>query len=210
MENKLTAHGARARWRTWRRCLRGQRRARSIPRRWSRPFFNDTARGWRLQLSTVSFIASSSWAVLPARASPRGEPANRLHSTWALADLAWLSSRPMRGTLHPTPLAEALLHRHRVRSAATASRRRNQSVQVPWRAACARFSPSRTSRPPTRHARTGGFGMVAWSMRGALHPTPLTEALLHRHRARSAAAASDYYDYTFQIPGRAATRRFAP
>ena len=52
VENRPTAHGARARWRTWRGCLRGQRATRSIPRRWPRLFFTDTAPGRRLRLRT--------------------------------------------------------------------------------------------------------------------------------------------------------------
>ena len=105
----------------------------------------------------------------------------------------------MLGALYPAPLAEALDHQHRVTLAATASKRRNQSVQIPWRAARARFAPSRTSRPPIQHVRAGGLGVVAWSMRGALHPTPLAETLLHRHRARSAAMASKYHGYTVKF-----------
>ena len=154
----------------------------STPLRWPRLFFTDTAPGRRLRLRNVmpSFRIR---AARPARASPRGEPADRPRSTRALADLAWLSSRPTRGALHPTPLAEALLHRHRARSAAAASKRRDHSFRIPWRAARARFAPWRTGRPPTEHARAGGLGVVVFAAnagrapphavgRGSSSPTP--------------------------------------
>ena len=170
-------------WQTWRGCLRGQRATRSTPRRWPRLFFTDTAPGRRLRLRNVVATASDSRGARPARASPRGEPANRPRSTRALADLAWLSSRPTRDALHPTPLAEALLHRHRARSAAAASKRRGHRVRLPWRAARARFAPWRTGRPPTEHARAGGLGVVVFAAnarrapphavgRGSSSPTP--------------------------------------
>ena len=54
--------------------------------------------------------ASESRGARPPCAWPCGEPADRPWSMRALADLVWLSSRPTRGTLHPTPLAEALIH----------------------------------------------------------------------------------------------------
>ena len=264
VENRPTAHGARARWRTWRGCLRGQRATRSTPRRWPRLFFTDTAPGRRLQLR-ISWPPFDSRGARPARASPRGEPADRPRSTRALADLAWLSSRPTRDALHPTPLAEALLHRHRARSAAAASERlaklstpvprgpralrpvenrptahgarRAGGLGVVVFAANARRAPPHavgrgsssptprqvggcgfeTSWPPrltpvaARPARasprgepadrprsTRALADLAWLSsrltRDALHPTPLAEALLHRHRARSAAASSNLMD----------------
>ena len=67
-------------------------------------------------------------------------------------------------------------------------------VLVPWRAAGARFVTWRTSRPPTEHLSLRAACLARLSARptrDALHPTPLAEALLHRNRARSAAAASD-------------------
>ena len=183
VENQPTAHGARARWRTWRGCLRSQRATRSIPRRWPRLFFTDTAPGRRLRLRNVVATASEFRVARPARASPRGEQADRPRSTRALADLAWLSLRPTRGALHPTPLAEAPLHRHRARSAAAASRRVITAFELQWRAARARFAPWRTSRPPTEHARAGGLGVVVFAAnarrapshavgRGSSSPTP--------------------------------------
>ena len=87
VEYQPTAHRARAHWRRWRSCLCSQRGARSIPRRWPRLFFNVTAGGRRLQFCATAILAHRSCAALPTRVSPRVEPANRLHSTWALADL---------------------------------------------------------------------------------------------------------------------------
>ena len=77
----------------------------------SRPrlFFTDTAPGRRLRIRNAVIEAFESRGARPARASPRGELADRSRSTLALADLAWLSARPTRGTLHPTPLVDALL-----------------------------------------------------------------------------------------------------
>ena len=107
-------------------------------------------------------------------------------------------------------LADALLHRHRARSAAAASNRRNRLFLVPWRAARARFVTWRTSRPPTENAlRARDLARLsARPTRDALHPTPLAEALLHRHCARSAAAASNRRSRLFLVPWRAARARF--
>ena len=77
-----------------------------------------------------------------------------------LADLAWLSSWPTRGALHPTPLAEAPLYRHRVRSAAPALKHHDHSFQLLCRAARARFAPWRTGHLPMEHARAGKLGVV--------------------------------------------------
>ena len=183
VENQPTAHGARARWRTWRGCLRSQRAARSIPRRWPRLFFTDTAPGRRLRLRNVVTYASDSVARGPRALRPVENSRPPTGSTRALADLAWLSLRPTRGALHPTPLAEALLHRHRARSAAAASKRRDYRIRIPWRATRARFAPWRTSRPPTEHAGAGGLGVVVFAAnarrapshavgRGSSSPTP--------------------------------------
>jgi len=127
VENQPTAHRARARWRTWRGCLRSQRGARSTPCHWSRLFFSDTAPDRRLRLRNVVAIAFEAHAERFVWASARGEPADHPRSMRALADLAWLSSWPTQGALHPTPLAEALLQRNCARSAATASIHRDHS-----------------------------------------------------------------------------------
>ena len=76
VKNRPTAHEARARLRTWRGCLRGQRGARSTPRHWPRRFFTDTEPGRRLWLRDLVTRAFESRAVRPARASPHGELAN--------------------------------------------------------------------------------------------------------------------------------------
>ena len=69
VECRPTAHGARARWRTWRGCLRGQPATGSIPRRWLRLFFTDTAPGRRLRLRNLKATAFGSFAARPAHAS---------------------------------------------------------------------------------------------------------------------------------------------
>ena len=107
----------------WHGCLRGQRATRSTPRRWLRLFFTATTPGRRLRLRNVVAAAFESRAAYPARASPRGELAHRPRGTRALADLALLASRPTRDALHPTPLAEVILHRYAASSAAAALNR---------------------------------------------------------------------------------------
>ena len=118
VENRLTAHGACARWQTWRGCFRGQCGAHTSPRRWPRLFFSDTAPGRRIRLRVFVAKMLQFRAARPARASPRAEPAGRPQSTRALADLAGLSLWPTRDALQPMPWAEALTHRHRGTSAA--------------------------------------------------------------------------------------------
>ena len=165
-------------WLSW-----GQRGARPISRRWPRLHFNATSPVRRLRLRTVVTIAFASCAARPARASPRQKPAVHPWSTRALVDLTWLSARPTRGALHPTPLAEAPLRRHRARSAAAASKHLGHSFRVLCRAARARFAPWRTGHPPTEHARAGGLGVVVYAAnagrapahdvrRGSSSPTP--------------------------------------
>ena len=206
-----TAHRARARWRTWRGCLRGQRATCSTPRRWPRLFFTDTAPGRRLRLRSIVANAFHSRGARPARASPRGEPADRPRSTCALADLAWLSLRPTRDALHPTPLAEALLHRHRARSAAAVSKRRNAAFESRG-ARPARASPR--GEPADRPRSTRALADLAWlssrPTRDALHPTPLAEALLHRHRAQVGGCGFERRDRRVRLPWRAARARFDP
>ena len=103
------------------------RRAPSL-RRCPRLGRTDTAASRRLRHRNTAVTAFDSRAARPPRASPREEPADRPRSTHALSDLAWLSSRPTRDALHPTPLAETLVHRHRPRSAAAALERRDCRV----------------------------------------------------------------------------------
>ena len=123
------------------------------------------------------------------------------------ACLARLSARPTRGALQPTPLAEAPLHRHRAVLAAAASNFRCRLVLVPWRAAREGFVTWRTRRPPTEHLCLRAACLARLSARptrGALHPTPLAEAPLHRHRAVLAAAASNRRCRLVLVPWRAA------
>ena len=77
--------------------------------------------------------------------------------------LGVLSLLPTWVALHPTSLAEALLQRHRASSAAAASKRRNQSYRIRWRATRARFVPLRSCRPPTQTPAR----WITW--RGCLH-----------------------------------------
>ena len=85
-------------------------------------------------------------------------------------------------------------------------------ILVPWRAAGARFVTWRTSRPPTEHGLRAAClaRLSARPTRDALHPTPLAEALLQLHRARSAGAASDRRSRIIINPWRAARARVAP
>jgi len=148
----------------------GQRGARPISRRWPRLHFNATSPVRRLRLRTVVTIAFASCAARPARASPRQKPAVHPWSTRALVDLTWLSARPTRGALHPTPLAEALLLRHRDRSVAAALARRGHTLRVLCQAARARFAPWRTNNPPTEHARACGLGVVVFTANAGRAP----------------------------------------
>ena len=160
VENRPTAYGARACWRAWRGCLRGKRGARYTPRRLPRLLFTDTATSQQLRLRSVVTIAFESHAARPARATPYGNLGVRPWSTLALEELTLLSLRPSRRALHLTPLAEALLLRHRARFSAAAFTFRDNSLRITCRADRARFAPWRTSRPRMKHARAGGLGVV--------------------------------------------------
>ena len=191
VENRPTAHGVHARSRTWRGCLRGQRATRTTPRRWPRLFFTDTAPGQRLWLGNFEVAAFNPRGARRARASSRGEQADGPKSMRALADFARLSLQETRDSLYHTPLAEALLHRHRTRSGAAASDCHGHRIWLPCRATRARFALWIIGRRPTEHARAGGLGVVFFAANAPrrAHPVPLAEALLHQHCARSAAAA---------------------
>ena len=161
VENRPTAHGARARCRTWRGCLRGHRATRSTPRRWPRLFFTDTASRRRLRLRNVVATVFDSRGARP-RALPR-RTSRRPTEHVRAGGLGVVVFSANAWHAHPTLLTEALLHRHRARSAAAASYRREHRVRLPWRAARARFAPWRTSRPPTEHTRAGGLGVVVFA-----------------------------------------------
>ena len=127
----------------------------------------------------------------PAHASPRREPVNRLRNVRALADLAWLPSRPTRDALHPTLLAANLLHRHCARAAGAASERHGRCVDSSA-AQPARASPrgERADRTWCTVALEELVRLSSRLTRYALHPTPLAEALLQRNLARSATVVS--------------------
>ena len=179
MESQTTIRRVCACWWTWRGCLRGKRGARSTSRRWPRLLFTGNVPDRRLRLRNAGINAFELCGAQPARASLRLEPANRLQSTCALADLAWLSSQPTRGVLNPTQLAEAFLHRHRVRSAAAASEQLSKAsefrVAQPV-GASPRGEP--TDRPRSARAPADLAWFHLQPTRSALHPTPLAEAPL--------------------------------
>ena len=129
----------------------------------------------------------------------RAEPAKRPRSTRALADSAWLSSRPTSDALHPTLLAKAPLHRHRTRPTAAGSKPCDQGFRAPCRTARARFAPWKTGRSPTEHTKRSAdlAWLSSWPTSDALHLTPFAAALRHRHRARPAAVASEHRDPRF-------------
>ena len=162
VRNRPSTHGARARWWTWHGGLHGQHGARA-PHAFSRGSSSPTQKtGQRLRFRIIVTIAFESRAARPACASPRGEPTDRPRSTLALADLAWLSSRPTRGALHPAPLAEAPFHRHCDRSVAAATGLRGYSFRLPCRATRARFATWTTHQSPTEHTHAGGLGVVVF------------------------------------------------
>ena len=88
---------------------------------------------------------------------PRGLSALRPVENHPTAHAARARCRSWPGCLlgqrATTPLAQALLHRHRARSATAASEPRDHSVWIPCRAARARFAPCQTGRLTTEHAR---------------------------------------------------------
>ena len=67
--------------RAWRGCLRGQLATRSTPRRWPTILCVDNAPGRRLRRRAVVPVFFSPRGARRARASPRGEPANRPQRT---------------------------------------------------------------------------------------------------------------------------------
>ena len=160
MDNQPTARRACAHWRTGRGCLRSQRGACSIPRRWPTLIFNATSPSRRLRLRIFVTVASEFCGARPALASPRGEPTDRPRSTRELPDLASLSLQPTRSAVHPTPLAKVPLQSNLARLVAAASTLRDNSFRTPCRAASARFALCIISRPPAEHVHTGGLRVV--------------------------------------------------
>ena len=177
---------------TWRSCLRGQLATRSTPRRWPR-LLAQTPR----QVGSCGF--GPSW---PSLSSPvaRGARTRRPVANHPTAHNA-RTERCVLGAVVCTANSQRAPP-HAV----------NRSFLVSWRSARARFAPWRTSRPPTDHALRAAD--LAWlslrPTRGALHLTPLAEAHLHRHRARSAVAALDCGIRSVLVPWRAPPARFDP
>ena len=196
--------------RAWRGCLRGQLATRSIPRRWPRLLRRIPRQVGGCSSTPSYWFFLVTWRAARARSVTwRTSRPPTEHLSLRAAFLARLSARPTRDALHPTPLAVAPLRRHRALLAVVASNRCGRLVFVLWRAARARFVRWRTRRPPTEHfsLRAACLALLsAWPTRGALHPTSLAEALLHRHRAMSAAAASKRRNLLFLVPWRATPR----
>ena len=101
VNNRPTAHGAHALWRTWRGCLRGQRLTRSTSCRWPKLFRADTASGRRLQFRNFVTAAFGSRGARPARASTRKNRPRAHGARTSSQDLAWFL-RSQRGA-HSTP-----------------------------------------------------------------------------------------------------------
>ena len=107
VENRPTAHRARARWRTWRGCLRGQRATLPTPRRWPRLFRTDTAPGRRLRLRDSVATTFDSRAARPARVSPMKNRSTAHEARARCAERTWRGcvrgQRGARPTQHRWP-----------------------------------------------------------------------------------------------------------
>ena len=154
VENRTTAHGARARTaRCGLGCVCGPTRDALLPVRWPRLSRTATASGQRLRLRT-SVTALDSRGARPARSSPRGESDDRPRSTRAhCAVRTWLWCGPTRDALLPSSLAEAPPHGHRIGRRLRLRTVGVTALDLPWRAARALIAPWRIGRPPTEHAR---------------------------------------------------------
>ena len=147
-------------------------------------FYTDTATDQRLWLRNVVVMAFSFRASRPARASPRGELADRPQSTRALADLVLVvvfAANAERAPPHAIGRGSSSTTPRQVSSCGFAMK--CHRIQFPCRAIRARFASWRTGRPPTEHARVGGLGVVAFAAnpghapphavgRGSSSPTP--------------------------------------
>ena len=132
----------------------------------------------------------------------------------ALENFTRFFSRPTRGALHsatprysPRILFTDTAPGGRLRLPNTMPIARNFSVNQPARAS-SRGEPGDTSW--STRALGDLAWLASWPTQGTLHPGALTEALFHRHRARSAAAVSRRAGRSFRIPWRAARASFAP
>ena len=152
------------------------------------------------------------WCAGRARVAPwRNSQPPTTHALHA-ACLARLSARPIRDALHPAPLAESIIQRHRPGSAAAPSNRRNRLFLVPWRAARAPVAPWRTSQPPTTYTLRAAClaRLSARPTRDALDPTPWAGTFLHKNRAGSAVMASKCRSRLFLVPWRVSRARLTP
>ena len=110
------------------------------------------------------------WRAARARVAPWRTIQPATTHTLSAACLARLSARQTRNALHPTPLTEAPLRRHRDLSAAVASNRRGRLLLIPWRAARARFVTWRTRRPPIAHLSLRAACLARLSARPRSNP----------------------------------------
>ena len=167
------------RWLTWRGCLRWLTHDALNPTPWPRFCFNDTSPGRRRHLRYLMVTVVDSRGARPAYASPRREPVNRLRSTRALADLAWLPLRPTHNALHPTLLAEDLLHRHCARALGAASERHGRRVDSnAAQPARASLRGERADRTWCTAALEELVRLSSRPTRYVLQPTPLAKAFL--------------------------------
>ena len=212
VENWPTAHGARARWRTWRCCLCSQRGARSTPRRWPRIFFYDTVLGRRLRLrSNVTKATESDGArprslrqlILSCR-PPTEHPARRRTWRGCIRGQFGACSNPRRW---PRLFFAVTAIDRRLRLQNAVARAFSFCATRP-----ARYSPcgDLADRPRSTRVLADLALLSLRPTRGALHPTPLAEALLQLHRARSPAAALKRRNISFQIRWRAARAGLRP
>ena len=153
MENRPTAHGARAHWRTWRGCLCSQRRARSIPRCWPRLHFSAS-------------LARSGAAASNLRDHSIRNPCQAARARFAM----WRTGRPPTEHERACGVGVVVFTANAERSpshavgrgststelchaTAQASHLREHSFRSPCRAARARVAPWRTGQPSIEHAR---------------------------------------------------------
>ena len=170
-------------------CLRGQLAMRSTPRRWSRLLCADTVPCWRLRLRSVVAVSFSSRGARRARASSRGEPADRPQSTCLCAQRAWNGC--LRGQLATRYTPRRWPRLHCADTALDQRLRLRTVVVVSFSSRGAqRLRASSRGEKGDRPQSTCHCVQRAWRCclsarptRNALHPTPLAEAPLRRHRA---------------------------
>ena len=192
MENLPTAHGARARWRTWHGCLRSQIGAHSTPRHWTRLFFTGIVAGWRLRLRDVVIEVSESRGARPRAPRPvKNRPsAHGVRTRWRTSWRGCLRGQHgARSTLCRCPM---LFFYDTAPGRRLRSRKNVIEAFESGDVRPAQGSPRGEPADRTRSTRAlADLALLSLRpTRGALHPTRLAEALLQLHRARLAAAAS--------------------